>query len=931
MLTLSEVNSVSGEEGNFEVSITQHPRYVDVDKCIACGLCAEKCPKKVSNEYDAGLIKRKAIYVKYAQAVPLKYAIDPEQCIYLTKGKCRACEKLCPSGAINFDDKKKELTLKVGSIILSQGSETFDPGTHDTFGYGKNPNIVTSLEFERILSASGPYGGHMVRPSDEKEPKKIAWLQCVGSRDEHLDGRGYCSAVCCTYAVKEAMLAKEHSKDDLDTAIFYIDIRTNGKDFERYYNRAKDEMGVRFVKSRITGITPIDGTGMNLIRYVDEAGRKIEEEFDIVVLSVGLGATKQGAGLAQKLGVELDRYDFAETGSFTPVQSSKPGIYVCGTSQGPKDIPSSVIDSSAAAGVAGSKLSEARWTLTKTEEVVEETDIRGEPTRTGVFVCCCGTNIAGTVNVPDVVEFAKRLPGVAYAEQNMFSCSQDTQEKMSQVIKEQKLNRVVVAACTPKTHEPLFQETLAKAGINKYLFEMANIRNQCSWVHRDDSELATEKAKDLVRMAVAKVGLLEPLTEPPLEINQAALVIGGGIAGMEAAKNLASQGYRTSLIEKTGNLGGQARSIHETWRGEDVQQYLAELIEEITSHEKIDVFMDSTITDVDGFVGNFKTTVENNGKSTTIEHGVTIVASGATELKPDLYLYGKDPRVVTGLELQERLINNDPSTKEINSAAFIQCVGSRIPERPYCSKLCCTETIKSAMKLKEINPRMNVFVLYRDMRPYGLREDLYREARSKGIAFIRYDSNEELQVDTAQDSLKINFTHTVLRRRMEVRPELLVLATAIIPEAENPLAQFYKISQNDDGFFAEAHVKLRPVDFATDGVFVCGLAHSPKPIDESITQAQAAAARAVTLLSAKTILVSGTVAYVDPTCCSGCGVCVAVCPYSAPSLNKETGKAEIQATLCKGCGLCVSSCRSGATHLKGFDTSQILAMIQEAI
>ncbi len=931
MLTLSEVNSVSGEEGNFEVSVTQHPRYVDLDKCIACGLCAEKCPKKVLDEYDAGLVKRKAIYVKYAQAVPLKYAIDPEQCIYLTKGKCRACEKLCPSGAINFEDKKKELTLKVGSIILSQGSETFDPGTHDTYGYKTNPNIVTSLEFERILSSSGPYGGHMVRPSDGKEPKKIAWLQCVGSRDEHLDGRGYCSAVCCTYAVKEAMLAKEHSKDNLDTAIFYIDIRTNGKDFERYYNRSKDEMGVRFIKSRVTSITPINESGMNLIRYVDETGKKIEEEFDIVVLSVGLGATKQGSDLARRLGIELNRYQFANTGSFNPVQSSRPGIYVCGTFQGPKDIPSSVIDSSAAAGVAGSKLSEARWSLTKTEEVVEETDIRGEPTRIGVFVCCCGTNIAGTVDVPAVVEFAQRLPGVAYVEQNMFSCSQDTQEKISQVIKEKKLNRVVVAACTPKTHEPLFQETLTKAGINKYLFEMANIRNQCSWVHRDNPELATEKAKDLVRMAVGKVGLFEPLTEPILEVNQAALVIGGGIAGMAAAKNLGDQGYKTSLIEKTGYLGGQARSIHETWRGEDVQGYLTELTEEINSHKNVEVYLNSLITGVEGFVGNFKTTIESNGKSETIEHGVTIVACGATELKPDLYLYGQDQRVKTGLELQKQFIDNDPSLKEINSAAFIQCVGSRIPERPYCSKLCCTETIKSALKLKEINPRMNVFVLYRDMRPYGLREDLYREARSKGITFIRYDSEEELQVDAANDSLKVNFTHTVLRRRMEIKPELLVLATAIVPEAENPLARFYKISQNDDGFFAEAHVKLRPVDFATDGVFVCGLAHSPKPIDESITQAQAAAARAVTLLSAKTIPVSGTVAAVDQTCCSGCGVCAAVCPFSAPSMNEKTGKAEIQATLCKGCGLCVASCRSGAIHLKGFDTSQIMAMIQEAI
>jgi len=911
--------------------VTQHPRFVDMDKCIACGLCAEKCPKKVPDEYDANLIKRKAIYVKYPQAVPLKYAIDKDQCIYFVKGKCRACEKLCPSGAINFDNQKKELALKVGAIILAPGGEAFDPEIHDTYGYKKYPNIVTSLEFERILSASGPYGGHLVRPSDQKEPEKIAWLQCIGSRDEHIGARGYCSAVCCTYAVKEAMLAKEHSGGDLDTAIFYIDIRTNGKDFEEYYNRAKDELGVRFIKSKIMNIPPVDGTGRHLIRYVDESGRLCEEEFDMVVLSVGLGTTKEGVDLAGKLGVDLNHYSYAGTSSFEPVQSSRPGIYVCGAFQAPKDIPSSVIDSSAAAGVAGSRLSGSRWTLTKTKHVPQEIDIRGEPTRIGVFVCCCGTNIAGIVDVPSVVEFARKLPGVVYVEENMFSCSQDTQDKMTQVIKDERLNRVVVAACTPKTHEPLFQETLTNAGINKYLFEMANIRNQCSWVHKDGPREATEKAKDLVRMSVAKVALLEPLNEPILEVNQTAIVIGGGIAGMAAAINLADQGYRTCLVEKTGTLGGQALNIHKTWQGEDVQEYLDELIKDVNSRENIDVFLNSQIEQVDGFVGSFKTTIKQNGESKVLEHGVTIIASGASEFKPDEYLYGKDARVVTGLELQKRFIDNDPSLKELNTAVFLQCVGSRIPERPYCSKVCCTQSIKSALTLKEMNPGMDIYVVYRDMRPYGLREDIYREARSKGIVFVRYDFDKGFSVDVDQGDLNLTFTDSVLRRRMEMRPDLLVLASAIVPKKNSPLAQFYKVSQNSAGFFMEAHVKLRPVDFATDGMFVCGLAHAPKTLDESITQAQAAAARAVTLLSAKSISVAGTVSEINPAFCSSCGVCVSICPYSAANFDEETGKAKIESTLCKGCGLCVASCRSGALHMKGFDTSQIIAMIEQAV
>ena len=927
LLTLSEVNGISGEEGDFEVSVTQHPRYVDTDKCIACGLCAEKCPKKVLNEYDGGLSKRKAIYVKYPQAVPLKYSIDAKNCIYFKKGKCRICEKFCPNGAINFDDQKKELTLKVGAVVLALGSKVFDPSVHDTYGYKKYPNIVTSLEFERILSASGPYGGHLIRPSDKKEPEKIAWLQCIGSRDEHIGAKGYCSAVCCTYAIKEAMLAKEHSKGELDTAIFYIDIRTHGKDFERYFNRAKDESGIRFIKSKITSIPLVNETGKHLIRYIDEAGKRVEEEFDIVVLSVGLGITRKSADLAQKLGIELNRYNFAVTSSFEPVVSSRPGIYVCGAFQAPKDIPSSVIDASAAAGAVGSKLAESRWTLTKTKHIPEEIDIRGEPTRIGVFVCRCGTNIASTVDVPFLVEFAQSLPGVVYAEENMFSCSQDTQDKITRVVKEQRLNRMVVAACTPKTHEPLFQETLINAGINKYLFEMANIRNLCSWVHKDNPEQATQKAKDLIRMAAAKVALFEPLTEPVMQINQKALVIGGGVAGMVAAKNLAEQSYVTYLIEKTDILGGQARHLHETWQGEDIQQYLAGLIEEVRSDKNIEIFLNSQIEHVDGFGGDFKTTIQHNGESKVLEHGVTIIASGASELVPNQYLYGKDPRVVTGLEFQQRLIDNDPSLGQLNTAVFVQCVGSRIPQRPYCSKVCCTQSIKSAVKLKEINPKMNIFVLYRDMRPYGLREDLYREARSAGINFVRYDFDKELTVAAEQGNLQVAFIDCVLRRKMEIRPDLLILASAIVPEKKNPLAQFYKVPQNDDGFFVEAHVKLRPVDFATDGVFVCGLAHAPKTIDESITQAQAAAARAVTLLSAMSISVSGTVAYVNPNFCSSCGVCVSICPYSAAMFNEKSGKAEIEPTLCKGCGLCAASCRSGAINLNGFDNDQIFAQI----
>ena len=903
---------------------------MDTDKCIACGLCAEKCPKKVPNAYDGGLAKRKAVYVQYAQAVPLKYTIDPEQCIYLIRGKCKACEKFCPADAIFFDDARKEKTLNVGGVVLAAGSQAFDPGTYDTFGYSGSDNIVTSLEFERILSASGPYGGHLVRPSDKTEPEKIAWLQCVGSRDNHIGARGYCSGVCCTYAVKEAILAKEHSKNGLDAAVFYIDIRTFGKDFEQYYNKAKEEQGVRFIKSRITHVEPMDENGKHRIRYVDESGHTKSEAFDIVVLSVGLGARDQSIELAEKLGIDLNHYSFAQTRSTDPVQSTKPGIYVCGAFQEPKDIPTSVIDASAAAGSLGSSLHQARGSLTHTRELPPEIDVTGEPPRIGVFVCCCGTYIAGFVDVPAVVEFAKDLPNVVYADQNLFSCSQDTQGQISEIIKEHRLNRVVVSACTPKTHEPLFQETLINGGLNKYLFEMANIRNQCSWVHKDDMDKATQKAKELVRMAVAKAALHEPLSEPVMKINQAALVIGGGIAGMTAAKTLAAQEYKTYLIEKTDELGGQARHLNETWQSEPVDPFLQKLINDVQSDPNIEIHLNSKVENVEGFIGNFKTTVQNDSDSSVLEHGVTLIASGASEYEPDNYLYGQDDRVLTGLELQKRLKTGE-SFDSCATAVFVQCVGSRIPERPYCSKVCCTQSIKSALTLKSKHPDMDIFILYRDLRSYGLREDLYRDARTAGIKFIRYQHEKGISVEATENALEISFSDRVLQRRMVINSNRLILAGAVVPQKNNPLAQFYKIPQNDDGFFAEAHVKLRPSDFATDGVFVCGLAHAPKPLEESISQAQAAASRAVTVLSALEIAVSGMVAMVDPNMCSSCGVCTEICPYSAPKFNETSAKAEIQSTLCKGCGLCVASCRSGAIHLKGFETGQIMAQLQSCL
>jgi heterodisulfide reductase subunit A len=927
LITCSEVERVEGESGNFEVTLVNHPRYIDLAKCTGCGECALHCPVTAVDSFNMGLDDRKATYIDYAQAVPLAFTIDTDTCI-----GCGKCETKCLAQAIKFDDKERNTTLNVGSIILSPGSQGFDPSGLECLGYGKYANVVTSLEFERILSASGPYSGHLMRPLDRREPEKIAWFQCIGSRDMTQGANAYCSSVCCMYAIKESVIAKEHAGSDLDCAIFYIDMRTPGKDFEKYYNDARDKHGVRFIKSRIHTIDPVPGTGDLELRYVTDYGEVKTEIFNMVVLSVGLQTSPEVIHLADRLGIELTQGNFCKTGTFEPVATSKQGIFVCGAFQAPKDIPSSVIDSSAAAGVAGEILSTARNTLTRSKESVPEINVINERPRIGVFVCRCGINIAGVVDVPSVTKYAATLPYVDFATENLYTCSQDTQEIMTQIIKEKNLNRVVVASCTPKTHEALFQETLINAGLNKYLFEMCNIRNQDSWVHKNNPALATEKAKDLVRMSVTKVALMEPLKEAELEVNQTAMVLGGGISGMAAARCLARQGYETHLIEKNAQLGGQALNLFRTPAGEDIREKINDYVDEINKHEKIHVHLNTTIIHVDGFVGNFESELLSNSETQILKHGIAVLATGASELKPAEYNYGKDPRILTNLELDKKFIEKDPTLENLTSAVFIQCVGSREPRRPYCSRVCCAHSIESALELKRRRPDMNVFILYRDIRTYGEQEYRYQKARKAGIVFIRFSLNNKPEVDLNGDQLRVRVRDHILDRPLEISADLVTLACAILPNRDEKLANFFKVPINDDGFFVEKHAKLGPSEFATDGVFLCGMAHYPKPIDESIAQGLAAASRAVTLLSRKNIFMSGTVAMTNPAYCSSCGVCISVCPYSAASFIPEDdrffpGRAQINPVLCKGCGLCAASCRSGAIHLKGFDNDQIFAQI----
>jgi len=849
--------------------------------------------------------------------------------------ECLECIKACEAKAIDHWMKNEQLEIEVGSIILSPGFDEFEPSLKSEYGYGRFPNVVSSIEFERFLSASGPFKGQVFRPSDQKHPKRVAWIQCVGSRDSHI-GKGYCSSVCCMYATKEAVIAKEHAPET-EATIFFMDMRAYGKDFDKYIERAKKEYGVRYIRSRVSHVKEDPKTNNLTIHYETEEGEMVSEEFDLVVLSVGLEPTRSHQEIAKIFDIDLNHYGFAKTSIFSPLKTSRPGIFVSGVFSGPKDVPETVAQASAAAAEASSLLAEARGTLVIEKEYVPEKNVNYQGPRIGAFICHCGINIGGVVDVPAVVEYTKTLPNVVHAEGNLYTCSQDTQDQIKKMIEEHQLNRVVVASCTPRTHEPLFQDTIREAGLNRYLFDMANIRDQCSWVHMTQPMEATEKAKDLVRMSIAKAVLLDPLPTQTVEMNQKALVIGGGLTGMTAAQKIAQAGYEVYLVEKESELGGKARSIHYTLDGNDVQSNLESLSGEVKKDPRIHLMTETTIEKVEGFVGNFKTQVRNGNEVKEFDHGVIIVATGAEEYRPKEFLYGQDTRVITQKELEERIVLHPDKLKDLKNVVMIQCIGSRDDDRPYCSRICCSEAIKNALKLKSMAPEMNVYVLYRDIRTYGFKEDYYEKAREAGVLFIRYEPEREPRLETGGDGLQVFVHEPILHDDLLIRTDLLVLSQGIVaPYEENEhLSKMLKVPLNEDGFFLEAHMKLRPVDFATEGIFLAGLAHSPKSIEESISQANAAVARALTYLSKKELETIGTISEVDEKKCIGCGLCESVCPYKAVEiLTKRTivGQkqvAQINKALCKGCGACTASCRSGSIDLKGFTNAEVVAQITE--
>jgi heterodisulfide reductase subunit A2 len=931
------VDSVAGEAGNFKVRLIKKPRYIREDKCTGCTTCAEYCPINYPDPFNQEISQNKAVHIYFSQAIPLVAYID-ESCLYLKEKKCRICEGVCKNDAIDFSQEAEKQEISVGAIILSSGLEPFDPKAREDYRYGEFQNVVTSMDYERLLSSTGAYSGEIRRSSDLKHPRKVAWIQCVGSRQINPPGgNSYCSAVCCTYTQKQVILTKDHHPE-AECTVFHNDIRSHGKDFERYYQRAEKLPGVRFIRSYVAIEKENPETKNVTIRYSTPDDGVKEEEFDMVVLSVGLNPPADVLGLAKQFGIELNDHHFCKLNPVNPMETSRPGIFVSGGFQGPVDIPESVFSASGAGSQCGQFLDYRRGKLTKERIYPPERDVSQEEPRIGVFVCHCGANISAVVNVPETVEYCKTLPNVVHAQNQVFSCATNSAKEITDVTKEKGLNRVIVAACSPRTLEPLFRDTLREAGINQYYLDMANIREHNSWVHSKEKEDATQKAKDIIRMSVARSCHLEPLQEFDLPVNKTALVVGGGLAGMTCALSIANQGHEVSLVEKAPDLGGIARKIHYTLEGLDVQAYLGDLVRQVYQHPLIHVYTDAAILEATGYIGNFVTRVKSDRGVTEIKHGAVVIAIGAEVYTPAEYQYGADDRVMTNLELEEKIAQGDERVINSQSLVMIQCVGCRNEDRNYCSRICCGESVKNALLLRERNPQMDITILFRDMRTYGFKEDYYREASNKDVKFIRYEPQDAPQVEAGQSEdgrpvLKVTATDFILGKKLELDADILALAAAVIPSAATKeVAGLFKVTLSPDGFFKEAHVKLRPVEFATDGVFLCGIAHYPKFIQETINQAYGAAGRVLTLLSRDTVSASGSVCEVDEVKCISCGACITACTYGAIEFceTPQGRKAKVNPVLCKGDGLCNTKCATGAIQLKHYTDEEILDQIDAA-
>jgi len=940
ILTNTDLIRVEGRAGDFTVTVRHRPTYVDPEKCINCGLCAAVCPVDLPSFFEEELVTRKAIYKMAPRALPDSYVVDKvPRC-----DTCRRCVAVCPTGAVNLNEEPYERDLNVGAIILSMGYALSDPEEYGELGYGRFPNVIHSMQYERLASRSGPTEGVVLRPSDGKPPKRIAWLQCVGSRDQKYP---YCSSICCMYATKEAMIAKERIPG-VHCQIFIMDERAFNKEFNAYYEEAQHKYQVEYTRCRISAVKEDPLTHDLILRYPDEEGRMREDRFDLVVLSLGSRPPDGARDLARMLGIDLNPYGFCETDKFNPLETSRPGIYVCGTFQSPKEIAETIIDAAGAAGDVmrllrehlGEHPSSREYPfLWKPDGFVPERDVRGEPPRVGVFLCRCTPTLDGVIDVEDVAAWARTQPDVAHVQVVDYGCFDAGQDAIRAAIREHNLNRVVVGACSHRTHEPLFQKVTRQAGLNPYLMEMVNLREHCAWVHVDDPEGATRKAKAMLATALARVRLAEPVYKEAVVPEPRALVIGGGVSGMTAALTIADAGYEVVLVEREPELGGNLRHVYYVAEGEDPQRLLRDLVNRVVGHERIRVLTRTEVVSHTGRVGEYRSVLRTTTRTgetveTEVRHGVTIVATGGREWRGSVYMYGRDPRVVTSMELEQMIVHRPERIADLDTVVFIQCVWPE-GEVGYCSRICCTNTMKNAIRIKMLNPDCRVVVLYRDIVTYGFREAVYTEARRRGVIFMRYDDEHMPTIRSVGPQLELVAWDPSLRREVALYPNLVSLSMAVLPsEGTERLARILDVPLSREGFFMEAHLKMRPMDFVGEGIFVCGMAHYPKFIEECIANAQATAGRALTVLTKDKFYIGGVVARVDQSKCVGCLTCVRACPFGIPKVRYTDigvggirGAAYIEPALCQGCGTCTAECPAKAIQLVAYKDEQVLAQV----
>ncbi len=935
IMTRTEIIDASGQAGDFQVTLDHQPRYVDAARCTNCGLCALACPQRLPSEFQESIVTRMVVHKSAPRSLPNTYYID--------KGDfcddCRRCEDVCPTQAIDLNEEAWQETIGVGAIILALGYKLSDPTELAEFGYGRYLNVVHSMQYERYVSRSGPTEGLLLRPSDNTPPEKIAWLQCIGSRDQD---HPYCSTICCMYATKEAVLAKERL-EDVHCQIFIMDERAFNKEYNAYFYRSSEEHGVLYTRCRISEIQQDPETNDLILHYPDPSngGRMTEERFNMVVLSVGVQPPKGAEVVSSQLGFNLNQYGFCQTDKYNPLETSQPGIYVCGAFSTPKEIAETIIDSAGAAGDVmrlfhnqlGKSPYSREYPFLSSSEFPPEKDVTDKPPRIGVFSCRCYPAMEGVINIEKLLEAAGNFPHVVHTEDIGYGCFPEGTEKIRRAIADQDLNRVVVCGCSHRTHESLFQKTVREAGLNAYLLEMVNIRGFSAWVHPRDPASAARSALEMVRMGVGRAAMLEPIYKANIPPQRRALVIGGGVSGMTAALSIADSGYNVTLIERDQYLGGNLHKVQYLVEGEDPHKLLRDLVNRIIAHERIEVHTRTEVVKHSGHVGAYHALLHHqDGSETRVSHGVTIVATGGEEARVKQHLLGEHPRVITQLELENTLAHHIDEIQDLKQVTMIQCVRPDGISYDYCSRICCTSTIKNAIRIKVINPECSVTVLYKDIITYGFREQYYTEARERGVIFIRYEDAQPPLVQSENDDLQVHLQEPMLDRPLQLKPDLLVLSTAIQPsQGTRELAELLDVPLSNEGFFLEAHIKMRPMDFMEEGIFVCGIAHYPKFIEESISQALATAGRATTILSKQTFHYGGTVAVVDPEKCVGCLTCARTCPFEIPRIDSEFtgigelgGAAFIEPSLCHGCGTCTGECPANAIQLQNYTDQQIM-------